>query len=250
MHFLTNIAKLCLAKVDGLMIRLYDFFRLIPLRLGRLLHHLVKPFLSIYRDPKQIANLTEHFFWFVELIFYLGDLLGIGEIYETLAAIIKFNARPLNDSEIALARKIFNDRIDLRRIRLDEFSFLGPKTHDFAYVSFCTINSWGPLKEDILIHELVHVWQYQQMGAVYIPRALRAQFSPEGYDYGGLSNLLLAIRRGQKLQDFNLEQQGDIIADYFRLLKGEDPRWGGISKDDLWVYEHFLGNTHQGDVAA
>ncbi len=78
------------------------------------------------------------------------------------------------------------------------------------------------------------------MGSVYIPRALRAQFSTEGYDYGGLANLLLAVRSGKKLDDFNLEQQGDILADYYRLKSGGRPRWGSPTLDDIWVYEHLV----------
>jgi len=28
----------------------------------------------------------------------------------------------------------------------------------------------------------VHVWQYENLGAIYIPKALSAQFTPEGYN--------------------------------------------------------------------
>jgi hypothetical protein len=178
----------------------------------------------------------------VELLFYIGDLVGLAEIYETLSDIVKFNTRPLDKHEVALVKKFFGPALHINRIRIDEFAFVGPKSHHFAYVSFYTINSWGEMREDIFVHELVHIWQYQQLGSVYIPRALRAQFSNEGYDYGGLANLVLAIRTGKKLDAFNLEQQGDIFADYCRILLGKNPRWAGTGKEDLWVYEHLLGD--------
>ena len=241
-QFASSILALCLSKVEGVIVRLIDFVKLIPLRLWRLFNHLASPFVKIYRHPREVYNFTDHFYWLVELLFYIADLIGLGEIYETFADVVKFNTRPLDGGEKALVKKFFGNALNVRRIRIDEFAFGGPKRHDFAYVSFYTINHWGDLSEDILVHELVHVWQYHQLGSVYIPRALRAQFSSEGYDYGGLANLVLAIRTGKKLEDFNLEQQGDIIADYYRILKGKNPRWGATTKEDLWVYEHMLGD--------
>ncbi|MCB0670136.1 MAG: hypothetical protein KDC80_30120 [Saprospiraceae bacterium] len=239
-QLLGGTLSFCLSKVEGVLLRSLDLIRWFPKRLWRIVNHLGSPFVRIWKNPRELFNLSEHLYWLIELLFYIFDLIGLSEIYETFADIVKFNTRPLNDNEKALVRRFFGDSLNLKRIRIDEFAFGGPKSHDFAYVSFYTINSWGELNEDIFVHELVHVWQYHQLGSVYIPRALRAQFSHEGYDYGGLANLVLAIRTGKKLSDFNLEQQGDIIADYHRILKGKNPRWGGTTREDLWVYEHLI----------
>ncbi|MCB0688258.1 MAG: hypothetical protein KDC53_17090 [Saprospiraceae bacterium] len=247
-----DIASFCLSKVEGIFLRGIDVVRWVPKRLWRIVNHLGSFIYRIYKRPQEVLNVKEHFYWIIELVFYIADLVGVAEIYESLADIIKFNTRPLNETEKTLVSKFFGDSLNLRRIRIDEFAFGGPRSHDFAYVSFYTINSWGELNEDIFVHELVHIWQYHQLGSVYIPRALRAQFSHEGYDYGGLANLVLAIRTGKKLSAFNLEQQGDIIADYHRIIKGKNPRWGAITKEDLWVYEHLIGDlkAKTGEVAA
>ena len=239
---INGILNYCLSKVEGVFLRVIDVFRWFPKRVWRLFNHLVTPFVRIRKNPKELFNLGEHFYWLVELVFYLADLVGVAEVYESFADIVKFNSRPLDDREKELVTRFFGNTLNIRRIRIDEYAFGGPKSHDFAYVSFYTINSWGEMTEDIFVHELVHIWQYHQLGSVYIPRALRAQFSQEGYDYGGLANLVLAIRTGKKLSAFNLEQQGDIIADYHRILQGKNPRWAGTSKEDLWVYEHLIGD--------
>lgn len=236
-----GILSFCLSKVEGVLLRSFDIVRWFPKRLWRIVNHLWSPWVRVWKKPQELLNIREHFYWLIELVFYLFDLIGLAEIYESFADVVKFNTRPLSATEKELVRKFFGDSLNLRRIRIDEYAFGGPKSHDFAYVSFYTINSWGEMNEDILVHELVHIWQYHQLGSVYIPRALRAQFSHEGYDYGGLANLVLAIRTGKKLNAFNLEQQGDIIADYHRILKGKNPRWGGTTKEDLWVYEHLIG---------
>ena len=64
-----------------------------------------------------------------------------------------------------------------------------------------------------LLHELVHVWQFQRMGWRYLLLALAAHLR-EGarvYDFGGEAGLLRCRRQGWKLQSFNLEQQAVIV---------------------------------------
>ena len=78
------------------------------------------------------------------------------------------------------------------------------------------------------------------MGAVYIPRALRAQYSNVGYNYGGVSNLRSFLKKGKDLHAFNLEQQADIVADYYLIKDGYKPNWGNGNKKDLPIYEAFI----------
>ncbi len=238
--FDTPLARLFMSKLDGLVLRLIDIMRLLPIRFRRILHHFRRLFVDAWSDPVRLLSFSYLLTWLIELCFYLIDLVGLGEIYETLAEIVKFNTRPLTADEKRAVREIFGDTINIKRIRIDEHAFMGPRRHRFAYVSFYTVNSWGTLAEEVFMHELVHIWQYQRLGSVYIPRALQAQFSQEGYDYGGLPNLVLAIRSGRGLEHFNLEQQGDIMADYRRILLGQQPRWSLTSEEDLWVFEHLL----------
>lgn len=176
--------------------------------------------------------------WWGTLVIYCLELVGIGEFYQTIAEIIKFNTRPLSTREIELAQTIFGDNLNYELIRWDKKAYFGAKKMKIAYVSFHTINSWGDLRADIFIHELVHVWQYEKMGAVYIPRALAAQKTKEGYNYGGIEALQKYAYKG--LSAFNLEQQADIIADYFRIKNDMKPEWSRGTKADLAVYERYV----------
>ncbi len=234
------VIRLCWCKLEGILIRMFYVVRMLPVRIWRILTHFRTLFVGIYRDPNSLLDFSENLFWLIELICYVADLFGIPELYETIADIVKINTRPLTREEEEAIKSHFGNSLQLRRIRIDTFAFGGPRTHHFAYVSFYTINSWGPLSPDTFIHEVMHVWQYEKMGSVYIPRALRAQYSSEGYDYGGLESLEQAIHSGQGLQQFNLEQQGDIMADYFRLKQGKNPRWSNITTDDIWIFEQLL----------
>ena len=217
-------------KLTDIFVRLWDWLRLLPIRIMRIALHLwnailfFSPWATHWQQP--FSGIDKGYTlvnWSTEFFFYLMDLFGVAEIYETIIDFVKFNTRPLTIEEIRLAQTIFGESLHYRRIRLDEAAYAGPKQQHFAYVSFFTVNSWGNLRESIFLHELTHVWQYQQLGAVYIPRALRAQFSKAGYNYGGLPQLHDFYKNKKKLEDFNLEQQADIIADYHRLKTGYKP---------------------------
>ena len=68
-----------------------------------------------------------------------------------------------------------------------------------------------------LIHELTHVWQYQHIGWRYLTKALIAQFrdKDQAYDYGGEAGLLKSRQEDKRFMQFNPEQQGNIVQDYF-----------------------------------
>jgi hypothetical protein len=73
-------------------------------------------------------------------------------------------------------------------------------------------------KLDWLAHELTHAWQYQHQSWLYLVRALRAQFKEKdkAYDYGGEAGLIASRANNKSFFDFNPEQQGNIVQDYFR----------------------------------
>ena len=234
-------------KLVAIFYRIIDVFKLLPLRILRVIKHLWIGLKSL--RPKQMywweseinnRKLRRLMNWWVELMVYFLECFGLGEFYETINDLVKFNARALKDWEIQLAQTVFGDNINYRRVRIDEYAFLGPKQARFCYVSFNLVNSWGPMLNSLLLHELTHVWQYQTMGAVYIPRALRAQYSNVGYNYGGVSNLRSFLKKGKDLHAFNLEQQADIVADYYLIKDGYKPNWGNGNKKDLPIYEAFI----------
>ncbi len=190
-------------------------------RAGRLWRHLQN-----FRTNKSVDQSTTHFTaqpigYVVDLSFYILDLFAVGEFYETLCDWTKYNTRALNVKERAIVEELFAGSIDVDRIRIDELA-LAPRFMRIAYVGIYTINSFGQMSEDLFVHELIHIWQYEHLGSVYIPRALRAQRTAAGYDYGGAD----ALRDGpQELLAYNYEQQGDILADYWRAKHGRHTRW-------------------------
>lgn len=239
----TWFIKQLILKFSAISFRMLDFLRLLPLRFYRILTHFgalfyKSPKISIWGDlwPEQTSVLNRFLQWNLTLMIYLLELIGIGEVYETINDFIKFNSRAMTKREISIARTIYGSKINYRRVRLDAYALLGPKQQNIYYVSFYLINSWGKMSDPLLIHELVHIWQYEQMGAIYMPRALVAQASTPGYDYGGVFGLQNALHSKGDLRSFNLEQQGDIVADYYRILNRQCPEWGNGTSKDLAIY--------------
>ena len=77
-----------------------------------------------------------------------------------------------------------------------------------------------------LMHELTHQWQYRRQGWGYLAAALAVQLrlGRMAYNYQGAyptteAALLAAHSAGQRLAQFNLEQQGDLARDYYYRLK-------------------------------
>lgn len=239
-----RVLNLLLLKLIAVPLRILDILRYAPNRTKRILQHFQRGIQHLRQSAD--SGMTSELLgghiltWWIELPLLVLDLLGGAEAYETLLDFLKPNSRPLTQREEALARTVFQNSINYSRVRIDTSAMLGPRQFRLCYVSFYIINNWGPLSDELLIHELVHVWQYQHGGIRYIPRALMAQQSPEGYNYGGSEALATASQRGQQLQDFNFEQQADIVTDYFRLSQGQPPRWGHATPNDLPLYRSFV----------
>lgn len=176
--------------------------------------------------------------WFgiAEILIAVLDLLGLFDLYEAITNTLHPATRALREEEKHLLQAIFGDSVPWALIRIDERAWIGPRWANICYVSFHTINSWGPMSPQVLVHEVVHIWQYTRVGAAYIPRALAAQGSAMGYNYGGLGPL----ERGETLESFNYEQQADIIEDAYRLANGYQAQWHGFGPEALPVYYPYL----------
>ena len=244
-------------KMKGIAHRAKRWITSLPTRLKRLVGHLwkgvksLKPWSLEWWKSLGKAETWKNFgLWLGELVIYGLEVMGAGEILETLADFIKFNTRPMTSAEIAEARKVFGDKIDYSKVRIDEYSLIAwigkkkEKAESMAVTTFHTINFSRKIEPEPgtsdmawLIHELVHVRQYEKMGAMYMARAVHAQ-NNAGYNYEGIDKLQENESKG--LSAFNLEQQGDIIADYYRLLTGLEPKWEKSENPDISVYESYV----------
>jgi hypothetical protein len=222
------------SKKEWLKKRIYFALRQTPKRWIRLFTYPFSPFYFAENGGSRLRSFP----------FLLIDSLFLFDIYEITTNLYKKSTRPLTKREILRGHDIFGDSVDYNLVMIDTRAEMLTKSMGVIYVSGNTINSWGAFPDDYLIHELVHVWQYQHFGAGYAACALKAQDTEAGYNY-----TFLTPKKGHKPQNteitlaneneadegvwfqkksflnFNAEQQGDLVQDYFKIKNGQRPEW-------------------------
>ena len=186
------------------------------------------------------------------IVFGVFDVLRGPRLFEFVWHLLASVSR-LNKAEIEAASAVLgSNAIRYSSVRVAEGRFL---TFVFKinggrpFVTFHTINfprtgTKTRSNLSVVVHELVHVLQFEKVGSVYIWQALRAQRT-DGYDYGGYNQLVKDRDNGKHLRDYNREQQGKIAQDYYRGvvaqgLDGTEP----VSK----AYEPFIEELRKGDL--
>ena len=164
----------------------------------------------------------------------LGALIG-GALGFVGGALIGEDAstrrRKLTGPEIQDARDIFQDSIDYAKIEITRdsaYSVGAPRT---IGNTIHLKSSWGDFVNDTLdltdrgketlIHEMTHVWQYQNGGLAYIPLSLIAQIRAS-WGKGSRNaayNWRDAIRTKTPWERWNPEQQAQLVEDYNKALK-------------------------------
>jgi hypothetical protein len=124
---------------------------------------------------------------------------------------IQAPARGLSPTEKALAREVPGTQLDPAPIRIVEgrCGLLGLPGRAFVLGNTIFLpDRWcrrDPDREATLVHELVHVWQFQARGIRYLSEALWAQWLGEGYDHR------LGLGRGRQWSRLNPEQQARLV---------------------------------------
>lgn len=150
--------------------------------------------------------------------------------------------RPLTAGEIAMASLLFRDAIDYARVRIHARRYMPFQPKNCAmtpngsiyFHHSCFRDDYAqasPTNQHWFIHEMAHVWQHQLGYAVRLRGAVRVGLS---YDY--------ELVPGKTLADFNMEAQGDLLADYFALrhLNSSIAMRQRRYADSLTLYEEVL----------
>ncbi|MEG3123251.1 vgr related protein [Sphingomonas sp. GB1N7] len=130
------------------------------------------------------------------------------------------DARPLSPGETDLARSIFGGAIDYAPVRIvrRKWAFFQPRETVMAPTGNIHFHPDGslyrddfaaahPVDQGLFLHEMTHIWQHQK--GIVLPLK-RHPFCR--YDY--------AIKPGQPLHRYGLEQQAEIVRHTFLLRCG------------------------------
>jgi len=167
---------------------------------------------------------------------FTGVVGGVTYLLGTVLAafqrltLLQNTERPLTKAEREMIRRIFFNSISLYNIRIVEGRAGAFDVHPGANTLGNTIYmkdiDTGSLRgRSILVHECVHVWQYQNHGSAYTADALGAQFlMPNPYIWEN------EVARGRsEWTDFNKEAQAEMIEEVW-----------------LWGTLTYNGNTSRG----
>lgn len=170
--------------------------------------------------------------------FFLGGPVGavVGGIGGAVGGALAGDAvtqddRSLTADEIAYARDIFGDSVDYSAITITRDSLISAGAPKTIGNTVHLKSDWGHFVgetmeltaegRDCLIHEMGHVWQYQNGGLSYIPESLWAQLKAAvgSGDRGGAYNWREPHKAGTPWAEWNPEQQAEAIEDYNKALR-------------------------------
>lgn len=165
-------------------------------------------------------------------------------------------SRHLTQGEIALAKKIFGDSLNYGEVLIHQSKYpltlylqpndkpLTPNGEIYApeeaYLEDYSLSNskYSPINKSIFLHELMHVWQYQNK--VYGDLRGRAFYEliTHGFDYS--SSYTFKLIDGKDLLDYNMEQQASIIELYYLLrFEGWSIKDFRVDEDYAWRIENM-----------
>ncbi len=112
-------------------------------------------------------------------------LLGLGSVLSAaqIAIGVENKGRGLTDAELNHMRSVFGESVDLSQVRVVEGRSGLFGVNDRPFVHGNTIYMKDVRSLDVLTHEMVHVWQFQNGGPDYMSEALWSQQFGRGYDW-------------------------------------------------------------------
>lgn len=262
-----NILRpICLFLFEWLAERMRDaaawpinLIRDLPRRLGRLLIWLwdAGPGLLTFGRELFQPKKAGWRFWFKDavgklgstlhkLLCYLFDLAGGPELTQFLMHLVMPTA-PLTVTEMAAVAQVLGPTaLRYGEVRIAEGGILPlifRLNKGRAYALWHTIHVPERGREDLslLVHETTHIYQYEQVGSIYIGEALFAQWTMgrEAYHYGGSAGLKQAQLTNRSYKTFTREQQAQMAEDYYRLM--------GAKSGDAAAYEPYIQALRKGE---
>lgn len=137
----------------------------------------------------------------------------------------RFGRRRLTDGEIALAQSVYQSSLNYDRIRIHKgklipfFQYEKVAMSPFGTMHFPSalyvddFSTANESKQHLFIHEMAHVWQYQLGLKLWLDGAILTLKG--GYQNNQCYVYEHCVNQLPHFSDYNMEQQADLIADWF-----------------------------------
>ena len=157
--------------------------------------------------------------WFNVTSAIVGPVVvTVGRIASLVQSMLRLQApkESLNDREREVVKRVFRNSLGVSKIRLIKgksgvFGIRNPRA--FTLGNTIYLKEYDTKKRpDLLVHECMHIWQYQHLGSRYATDALGAQlFVADEYKWEK------EIERGhENWVDFNKESQAQFFQDIYK----------------------------------
>ncbi len=202
------------------------------------------------------------------VVFAIGSIAGLGVgtalILGTVAGVAVglvtnalIGSRSLNAAEIATARKVFGAELPYGDVMLTNLCGLGGRAFTAPGVdgkTYCNLgnaynNPLGPGDDhyrgagELLIHELTHAWQIAHNS--FLPGFVCSGIVNQTHKIMGDSVYAYGLA-GPPWTDFNLEQQGQIVNQWFSGTGNSQP-WGAMNPTSPY-YPYIARNILTGSA--
>lgn len=154
--------------------------------------------------------------------------------------------RRLNEFERNLLERVFGDSLLLDPVRVVETRWLNAPTVLGNGIRVRPGYLFSERNAAILVHEAMHLWQYQHNGTGYISDSVfhnaRSLWRTGRRD---LAYLNYQLSPESRLEDFTSEQQATIVADFFQLTHvfadpSLAPSWVISRRPALPIYQRLM----------
>ncbi len=154
-------------------------------------------------------------------------------VVQGVALVSQAPSRTLTAKECELVAPIYQSSVDLSKIRVRENvrGLLNASRRAFVIEETMFLPSgYLPLRSHILVHEVCHVWQFQNGGHAYIGDSVHAQLLGDGYE------LEKGLLQGRGWAELNAEQQATLIEASFTqgCFEGKPFRVRGRDWTESW----------------
>lgn len=134
-------------------------------------------------------------------------------IFAIIFTPLLYGTRALTDAEITLLEPIYQSSVKLEKVRIKSGGLL---TLTVPGITIGNTISFPKNSYDVthrrdkamLIHEVCHVWQYQNFGLGYIPGSMWENTTQR-------DAYVINYDASKTFRDYDIEEQCEIVADYF-----------------------------------
>lgn len=154
--------------------------------------------------------------------------------------------RELYAIERDLLQQLFGDSLDLDPIRVVETRWLNAPTVLGNSIRVRPGYAFSGVRASVLVHEAMHLWQYQHHGTGYITDSVVHNVrSLVRTGRRALAYLNYQLTDESRLSDFTSEQQATLVADYYELTHffpraQQPPAWVTARQRFLPIYQRLI----------